>query len=52
MKPASKPRLASVEQPFGAAPPRPHCPVWCIDVYGFDYGEVDGEAGEAMGTIA
>ena len=27
MKPASKPQFASVEQPFGCEPPRPHCPV-------------------------
>ena len=27
MKPASKPQFASVEQPFGCDPPRPHCPL-------------------------
>ena len=27
MKPASKPQYASVEQPFGCQPPKPHCPV-------------------------
>lgn len=27
MKPASKPQFASVEQPFGCEPPRPHCPI-------------------------
>jgi hypothetical protein len=27
MKSASKPQLASVEQPFGCTPPRPHCPI-------------------------
>lgn len=27
MKSASKPQFASVEQPFGCEPPRPHCPV-------------------------
>lgn len=55
MKPASKPRVAAVEQPFGCAPPRPYCPVWCIDVHGFAYGAVDGEEGEegeGAGTIA
>ncbi len=27
MKSASKPQFASVEQPFGCQPPKPHCPV-------------------------
>ena len=27
MKPAAKPQYASVELPFGCAPPRPHCPI-------------------------
>ena len=42
MKPASKPQFASVEQPFGCDPPKPHCPlcgkaVLRIDDDGFEH---------------